>query len=160
MGQVNNKYSVEVEQSILGAILNNKSLFLVTKEQKITSEMFYFEKHKEIYKAMVQLVNKDLEIDLITLLEENKNNLDKMGNTTYLYDLSNSVPSTINFNQWLELLQDCYKKRCLIDIANYINTNLDKSTTTLTDNIQNEILNLFDDNKSMTIEEQIEDMIN
>ena len=156
---LNNKFDVNIEQSILGAILQNKDLMLVATEHKIKSNMFYRDAHKEIYKAMIRLIDKGLGIDYVTLVEENKENVEQLGGMTYIVSLSDSVPSNVNFNQWLDILEKYYKKRCLLDMSKYINSNLNKNVEELTDDIQHQILKLFNDSKVENMVEQISNIL-
>ena len=156
---LNNKFDLETEQSILGAILQDKDLMLVATEHKIKSAMFYKDSHKHIFKAMIQLMDKGLGIDYVTLSEQNKENIEQLGGMTYIVSLSDSVPSTINFKQWLDILENYYKKRCLLDMSKYINSNLNKNVEELTDDIQHQILKLFNDSKVENIVEQISNIL-
>ena len=65
--------SVETEQTLLGNIINNTTNFIEADEMLDETD-FYVDKHKKLYKAIKNLINKGVSIDLVTLLEYLKNN--------------------------------------------------------------------------------------
>lgn len=121
---MNNKvlpHSVEAEQSILGAmILDNNVASLVIK--KIETKHFYKEVHKAIFEGMVNLINKNKPIDLITLTEQLKfnNKLNGIGGVSYITSLSTIVPTTSNVNQYIEIVLEKYARRQAITVTSDI----------------------------------------
>ena len=57
--EINLPYSLESEQSVLGAILTKPDILPHIK-LKLDLEDFYFERHREIYKAIVSPGEKDM----------------------------------------------------------------------------------------------------
>ena len=88
-------YNIEAEQSILGAILIEPKSISEGNEVNLSSSDFYLDKHKIIYKCMKKLSDSDLEIDLIILSNELKNDktLDEIGGVAYISSLITIVPT-------------------------------------------------------------------
>ena len=61
--------SLESERAVLGAILlDEKAIFAAT--EALTTDDFYLEAHREIFRAMLSLAEEEISIDLVTLREE------------------------------------------------------------------------------------------
>ena len=63
----NRLYSQDLETNILGSMLNEEECYNLAIEKHVTSEMFYFDNHKEIFKAMKRLAKDNIKIDLVTI---------------------------------------------------------------------------------------------
>jgi replicative DNA helicase len=77
--------SIESERAVLGAmLLEEKAIFPATEVLKI--EDFYLDSHREIFRAMLSLVEEETSIDLITLREElrRKDKKESAGGPTYI----------------------------------------------------------------------------
>jgi len=96
--------NIEVEQSLLGALLLDKNAF-----DKIADIVqptdFYRDAHRHIYEAMQMLYSKQEPIDLVTisnLLEERKL-IEKVGGRSYLATLANIVPTSAHVIQYANI---------------------------------------------------------
>lgn len=100
-------HSLEAEQSVLGSMILNKEAINVAIEQ-LHPEDFYKEANKEIFKAIIELFNKDEPIDIITLSEELKtrDTLDNIGGVSYLADLSGGVAITSNIKYYCNIVEE------------------------------------------------------
>ena len=87
--QENLPYSIEAEQSVLGSVLLDKSLFMYAADSLKTDD-FYSEQNAHIFDAMLYLYKSGSPIDLIMLTEtlKNKEVFDKVGGLIYLTHLS------------------------------------------------------------------------
>lgn len=91
-------------------------------EDLINPDSFYVEKHKMIFRAMQDLANKNEPIDMLSLstkLSEQKL-LDAVGGNSYLAELANSVPSSLNIKHYADIVQKKYVLRSLIEAADYV----------------------------------------
>jgi replicative DNA helicase len=90
-------FSLEAEQSVLGAILIDPPCFTEV-AQIITSADFYLEEHKNIYLAMQELFLQSRDIDLITLIDTlvRKGVYDEAGGKNYIKIIAEIVPSSAN----------------------------------------------------------------
>lgn len=113
--------SIDSEMAFLGAVmLKPESLYDVM--DLIQPETFYTERHKEIYRTMVELFGKGKPIDLVSLSNalKEKSKLDFCGGNKYLSELTNAVPSATNIRHYGEIIQKKYLMRRLIDASEYI----------------------------------------
>ncbi|MBX4181560.1 replicative DNA helicase, partial [Candidatus Parcubacteria bacterium] len=90
-------HSLEAEMALLGSImLRPDAIYEVV--EIVGTQSFYFEKHRIIFDTMLELFGKHEPIDILSLstrLKE-KSELDRIGGTTYLTELSSTVPSSAN----------------------------------------------------------------
>ena len=89
--------NIEAEQSVLGAILLENEALPSAMEQLVPDD-FYKEAHKKIFRAMLDLYEKNEPIDLITLTERmsGRNELESVGGASYLSAIVNQVPTSAN----------------------------------------------------------------
>ncbi|MBO4594521.1 MAG: replicative DNA helicase, partial [Clostridia bacterium] len=67
---------------------------------------FYSESNKYVFGAMEKLVKANKVVDLVTLTDEleKEGNLENAGGITYLTDLTDVMPSTANYREYLEIV--------------------------------------------------------
>ena len=113
--------SIPSEQAVLGSIMLRKDAIHEV-EDILNPDSFYAEKHKMIYKAMLDLSLKDEPIDMLSLstkLDEQKI-LERIGGNQYLAEIVNVVPSSTNVKHYAEIVQKKYVLRSLIEAADYV----------------------------------------
>lgn len=113
--------SIESEQAVLGSIMLRKDAVHEV-EDMLSPDSFYVERHKMIYRAMLDLSNKNEPIDMLSLstkLKEQKL-LEAVGGNPYLAEIVNRVPSSTNVKHYAEIVQKKYVLRSLIDAADYV----------------------------------------
>jgi hypothetical protein len=90
-------YSLEAEQSILGAVLLENNALLKALEL-VTAADFYRDSHRRIFRAMLELFDRNEAIDLVTITEhlERKTELEQVGGASYLSALASRVPTAAN----------------------------------------------------------------
>jgi replicative DNA helicase len=109
------------ERSVLGAILIDPSS-LSTVLEIVLPEAFYFERNRSIFTAMLGLYEKHQPVDIITLTAELKQLalLDKVGDTSYLSELIDTVPTSAYVEHYAKIVKGQYIKRSLISSASRI----------------------------------------
>ena len=112
---------IEMEKAVLGSILIDKNCFTDVQEI-LKPKCFYLKAHQIIYSAMVDLFNNNEGIDLYTVTFHLKksNNLDNVGGSVYLSELTQYVNSSINVSSYCLIVKERYIQRCLISISNGI----------------------------------------
>lgn len=113
--------NIEAEQSILGAILiDNEALPKAL--EIIDSEDFYKQSHRKIFRAMVELFDRNEPIDLITLTDYMKrsDDLDAVGGVSYLSSLVNMVPTAANIKYHSKIIREKSLLRSLLRSATEI----------------------------------------
>ena len=113
--------SIESERAVLGSIMLRKDAIHEV-EDTVSPDSFYAEKHKIIFKAMLDLSSRSEPIDMLSLstkLQEQKN-LERVGGNQYLAEIVNDVPSSTNVKHYAEIVQKKYVLRSLIEAADYV----------------------------------------
>lgn len=107
--------STEAEQSVIGSMIIDKSAISKVLE-KLKEEDFYRDRHKTLYKALREMFQKDMAVDLLTILEYLKSTdmLEKSGGVTYISELSASVPTTANLSAYIKIVEEKSLLRRLI----------------------------------------------
>jgi len=110
--------SIEAEQSVLGSILLNKKA-IIRVADIIRPEDFYRDTHRIIYETMLEFFEKNEPIDIMTISSrlEEKGQLEKIGGSSYLTNLVNSVPTATNVAHYAKLVQRKKMLRDLIEAA-------------------------------------------
>ena len=115
-------YSLEAEQSVLGAILLDSSC-LTTVMETIHEDYFYREQHRAIFSAFMRMFSKGTPIDAVTVLDELSGDKAFPGQTeakVYLVSLMQQVPSTSSVDYYCKIVEDKYLKRALITASGEI----------------------------------------
>ncbi len=114
-------YSVEAEQSVLGAIIIDPESINQVAGQ-IKPEYFYLPQHREIYKTLENMFQLSHTIDYVTLLERLKNSgtYDEAGGKAYITQLAQMVPSSANITTYAAIIKERYYTRSLILAAQNI----------------------------------------
>jgi replicative DNA helicase len=113
--------SLEAEQALLGSVmLRPEAIHDIT--DVVNEESFYSEKHRTVWRAMLELASKAEPIDLLSLSNKLKDrgDLERIGGSSYLSDLVNVVPSASNVRHYAGIVQKKNMMRRLIDAAEHI----------------------------------------
>lgn len=113
--------NIDSEKALLGSIMV-KPESMVDALDHVSPDSFYAEKHRIIFRSMVDLFGKNEPIDLLSLsakLKEKKQ-LDQIGGSSYLTELVNTVPSAANLKHYANIVQKKSMMRGLIDASNQI----------------------------------------
>ena len=115
-------YSLEAEQSVLGAVLIDSSCLDRVAEILPNPEYFYLSNHKLIYETMLDMFTMGQAVDYVTILEKLKNDgkFEENECKTYLLQLAQIVPSVSNVESYAYIVRDKYDVRTLITTARTI----------------------------------------
>ncbi|MBQ7348820.1 MAG: replicative DNA helicase [Clostridia bacterium] len=99
-------HSLEAEQSLLGCILMDPVIQVEIGSQ-ISEEDFYSESHKYIFGAMESIIKENQPVDLVTLSDalEKRGELDQVGGIEYINQLTNVLPSSANYQRYVEIVR-------------------------------------------------------
>jgi replicative DNA helicase len=113
----------EAEQSVLGSVLLQPSALISAMEYLQMSD-FYRRAHQLIFQAMLDLNEKNEEIDVITVanLLETTNQLEDVGGAPYLAELANVVPTAANVEYYAQIVEERSLLRRLIQASTDIIT--------------------------------------
>lgn len=99
-------HNLEAEQSLLGCLLLDARIQLEV-ASFLREEDFYSESHKLIFKGMYTLIKANQPIDLVTLSDvlDKNDTLNKVGGIAYLTELANVIPSSANYQKYLDIVR-------------------------------------------------------
>jgi replicative DNA helicase len=115
--------NLEAEQSVLGGILIEN--YAINKVMEVLgADDFYRESHRKIYKALIDLSERDEPADSITLTNELRKNghLDTVGGASYIASLIDSVPTAANIEYYVKIIKEKAILRKLIQTSTEIIT--------------------------------------
>ena len=115
---------IQLEQEILGSMLKDSS-FAIDAKDKIKPEMFLYSKHIRIYLGILEMIEKKLEIDLITFLEYHKKVISEMDGVSYVSEIFTCNASDLAFNTKIMLLVSNYKKHLYLEMMEKVNSDMD-----------------------------------
>jgi replicative DNA helicase len=127
------------EKMILSSLLINSEAIEITLKT-ISTDVFYFQNHQEIYKAIVFMYKNNLSIDILTLVTFLQDNglLQKIGGIKVLIELLSQIPNLVYLDEYLRLVKDKYIRRSLIKLG-YETINSSYVTSIPLENLLNEL---------------------
>ncbi|HAG61277.1 MAG: replicative DNA helicase [Legionellales bacterium] len=111
-------YSIEAEQSVLGALmLDNRAWDRVIEHVAVSD--FYRNEHQLIFTTIQTLVDRNQPCDSLTLAEELKqlNKLEQVGGESYLFELANATPSSANVASYATIVRERSVLRKMIAVG-------------------------------------------
>jgi replicative DNA helicase len=112
---------VDAEKALLGSIML-KSDAMHEIVDFIHDDSFYAERHRKIFRCMMDLYNKNNPIDLLSVSSrlKEKSELEAVGGNTYLTELSEGVPSSANAKHYGDIVYKKFVLRNIINAADHI----------------------------------------
>ncbi|MGM9874061.1 MAG: replicative DNA helicase [Bacilli bacterium] len=100
-------HNIEAEKAVLGSTFLSKNAVLNV-VSSLTEEDFYLSKHQTIFKAIVQCVNNDSPVDILSVTNEliNRKELDIVGGVNYLKECSDSMVALASLDYYISVLID------------------------------------------------------
>lgn len=145
-------HDLDAEQATLGSIMLNP--YALNEIIDIVQEhAFYSEKHKIIWKAMIDLFSKSEPIDILSLSTslKNRGQLEQVGGRTYLTDLTNSVPASTNIKHYGKIVYKKALMRKLIEAGEHLATigfaESDEDVETIMDDAEKKVFSITGDPK-------------
>ena len=140
--------SLDAEKSLLGAILiDDETMADVT--EHVTAKDFYDKRHGQIFGAMLRLYEKHKPVDLLTLTDElqRKKELEPVGGSAYLTELTTYVPTAAHAEAYAEMVAQKSVRRRLIKASGDISElgyDEDTSTQELLEKAEAELFSVSD----------------
>jgi len=140
--------NLDAEKSLLGAVLIDEET-LADISEHVTSKDFYDKRHAVIYSGMMRLYEKHKPVDLLTLTEElkSKKEIELIGGSAYLTELTNYVPTAAHAEAYAELVAQKAVRRRLIKASGEISElgyNEDTTTQELLEKAEAELFSVSD----------------
>ena len=124
--------NLDAEKSLLGAVLIDEEVLAGAAEITHAHD-FYDKNHGLIFAGMMRLFEKHKPVDLLTLTDElkRKDELEMVGGSAYLTELTNYVPTAAHASAYAEMVAQTAVRRRLIKASGDISElGYDESTTT------------------------------
>lgn len=124
--------NIDAEMSLLGAVLIDEEV-LADVTEHVKPKDFYDKRHAIIFDAMMRLYEKNKPVDLLTLTDElkRKNELEEVGGSAYLTELTNYVPTAAHAESYAEIVAQKAVRRRLIKASGDISElGYDETTST------------------------------
>lgn len=140
--------NLDAEKSLLGAVLIDEET-LADISEHVTAKDFYEKRHAIIYAGMMRLYEKHKPVDLLTLTDElkRKNEVEIIGGSAYLTELTNYVPTAAHAEAYAELVAQKAVRRRLIKASGEISElgyNEDTTTQELLEKAEAELFSVSD----------------
>jgi replicative DNA helicase len=116
-------HDIEAEQSVLGAIIINPEIYISVSET-LDPEDFYRNEHQHIFRAIGTLSEERRQIDLVTISDQLRQmgEFNAAGGPRYLGELAEFVPTTHNWEFYMEIVAKYSLRRKLIQTVSEIAT--------------------------------------
>ncbi len=140
--------NLDAEMSLLGAVLIDEEV-LADVSEHVKPDDFYDKRHGVIFGGMMRLYEKHRPVDLLTLTDElnRKSELESVGGSAYLTDLTNYVPTAAHAGAYAELVaQKAVRRRLIKASADISELGFDEefSTQELLEKAEAEIFSVSD----------------
>jgi len=113
--------SLESEKALLGALMLRPE-GMIESIDSLSPDAFYAEKHRLIYRAMLNLWGKSEPIDVesVRACLSDQKQLEQIGGISYIAELVSGVPAATNAKHYANQVQKKYMLRNLIDAGEYV----------------------------------------
>lgn len=114
-------HDIDAEKSVLAAILIDKDAIIKASEI-LKPESFYSKAHQAIFEAMLELYDKRMTIDVITLKDQltKDKKIRTAGGVSGISQLSNLLSTAANVDNYASMVKEKYVKRELIALSNEV----------------------------------------
>jgi replicative DNA helicase len=114
-------YSEDAEQAVLSAMLMDQDA-IVRAVEVVDDSMFYAERHRRVYRAMVSITERGSVVDPLTLADElqRKGELEAAGGKDYIGYLVDAVPTAANVEYHAAIVREKAILRALIQVSTQI----------------------------------------
>ena len=124
--------NLDAEMSLLGAVLIDDEV-IADASEIVSAKDFYDKRHQAVYAAMMRLYERHKPVDLLTLTEElkKKDQLEAVGGSAYLTELTNYVPTAAHASSYAEIVsQKAVRRRLIKASAEISEMGFDEDATT------------------------------
>ncbi len=114
-------YSEDAEQAVLAAMLIDQDAVMRAVEV-VDDSMFYAERHRRIFRAMISITERGSVVDPLTLADElsRKGDLEGAGGKDYIGFLVDAVPTAANVEYHAKIVKEKALLRRLIEVSTEI----------------------------------------
>lgn len=108
---------IMAEASVLGSMYLGKAEAVQIASTLLDGTEFYREAHREIFRVMIDMQQRGIRIDFLTLKAEltDKGKLEEVGGIGYLMQIGELVPTTANLHRYAQIVRDKSAKRLIVE---------------------------------------------
>ncbi len=140
--------NIEAEMSLIGGIFLDNDRFDDISES-IQSHHFFATRHRLIWDAINDLMRNSEPVDLVSVMSQLTDNgtLKDVGGATYLAEISEYVPSSVNLEYYAKQVRDAHYRRELLNISDNIVSGVEEAIPIqdISDYIEKQVFELGDD---------------
>ena len=116
-------HNLEAEKAALGAVLLDPDALDIAL-QYLRADDFYKNRHKLIFDSIIDLSEKNENIDILTVVQQLKaiGKLEEAGGAGYISTLTSEVPSSANIEYYAKIVQEGSVRRHLLKISGNISS--------------------------------------
>lgn len=162
-----NIYDNELEQKILGGLINSPQESLIAARESLSAEHFYSDAHRDLYKMICSLNDKGLDADLLTLSEELRNRETHLTQIQLVEISQNYTVSFSQLKQYIDILISLTKRRRLWLLGNELVSKSESAgsdVNEMLDNIQSSVDAInnmgYSNSDAMTLTDVLTDLTN
>ena len=142
--------AIDIEEAVLGALMLDQNA-IVNVIEILHTDFFYKPEHQYIFRAIHNLVEKARPVDLLTVIEElrQEGNLENAGGSYFIAQITNHVTSSAHVEHHARILSEKFIQRELIRISTEtIRDSYDETTDVvqLLDNTEQKLMDINDNN--------------
>lgn len=149
----NAPHSIEAEQAILGSILIDPET-IENIISIVSSRDFFDPRHAEIFKAIEELYDEGIPIDVISICDrlKTKGKLEMVGGEIYVAQLADIVPTSAHAEMYAQIVRDKSVLRALINAASKVveDAMSDRDVDDILDNAERVIFEIAESKTSKT----------
>lgn len=139
-------HNIEAEQSVLGSMFMSKYA-LQKAVESLTPDLFYSDNNAKIFEVLRDLSEKGIAIDITTVTNEleTKKLLKQIGNVEYLMEITNIVPSAMNVDEYIRIVEEkAILRRLILEGTEIVNNayEMKEDLSETLDNAEKKILNV------------------
>jgi len=126
--------NLEAENAVLGSMLLDKEA-IGRAIEFLDESYFYKEANAKIYSTVVGLYDKNKAIDIVTIVDELRNQgiLEEIGGPSYITSIASSIPTSANIDHYAKIVREKAVLRNLISTATQIVSESFDSTSKVDD---------------------------
>ncbi|MBK9338113.1 MAG: replicative DNA helicase [Lewinellaceae bacterium] len=148
--------ALPLEEAVLGALMLDREALPIVMDI-LRPESFYHESHQQIYRAIIRLFERSNPVDILTVTEELRKagELDRIGGSYYLVELTNRIASAANIEYHARIIAQKHIQRELIQVSTRTIKDAYEDTTdvfTLLDDAEKGLFAITQNNLSRTFE--------
>ncbi|MCH8269291.1 MAG: replicative DNA helicase [Acidobacteria bacterium] len=123
--------NIDAERSVLGAVVNDPSGSSYNQAATLlTPDDFSLDSNRRIFRRMIEMVDRNCPVDLVTLAEELKQHgeLENIGGPSYIASLTDDQPRLSNIEHYCRIVKEKADRRRGLHVTDAINRDIQEGS--------------------------------